>query len=93
MSAPDEREQYWRLSGALRQIGRAFSSELPTATAVLHLHSPDGRTRLDVYDRTAHMIAKFPTGQLSPPLRNALESLDIDRCSDPFGVVSPLERR
>lgn len=92
MSTPDEHEQYRRMSGALRQIGRAFSSELPTATAFLHLHSPDGRRRLDVYDRSVHMIAKFPTGQLSPPLRDALESLDLERCSDPFGVVSPLDR-
>jgi hypothetical protein len=87
---PEELRQYRRMSAMLREIGRIFSRELPTATASLHLCWRDGLTRLDAYDRTGRFVGRLLAVHMSESFRQAIERLGKERCPDPEGVVSPL---
>lgn len=87
MPTPEEQRQYTKLSAALQKLYHSFSSELPAATASLHLHSVAGHSRLEAYDVAGKILKTLPTEQTPKPFRDAIDRLALENCPDPDGIV------
>jgi hypothetical protein len=90
MPTPEQQREYSRLCSELQRLGRAFFAELPPKTASLHLHSFDGRAKLDAYDATGRLIGHYPNDKSSNGLRESIKRLGREECSDLDGIICPL---
>jgi hypothetical protein len=87
---PEQRDEYWRLSGLLQQICIQYKNELPRGTTSVLLINADHNVRLEAYDRSGR-IGILPSKQTSVAFKNVLtEVFGSVTSPHPDGIAAPL---
>jgi hypothetical protein len=91
MPTPEQRDEYWRLSGLLQQICIQYKNELPRGATSVLLTNADHNVRLQAYGGSGSVIGILPNEQTSNAFKSVLTEVFGGVTSpDPGGIVASL---